>query len=173
MNKVIVFALFALALVAAPAQTLLADDTPDIEQPSGSILLTVSGNITHTNGHGVADFDRAMLEGLQQHQVTMQTPWTDGEVSFQGFRVSDLMTMVGAEGREVVATALNDFSANIPFEDFSDRDVLIALEMNGEPMRVRDKGPLWVIYPVDPSTGELTVVDRDRMVWQLRSLTIR
>lgn len=173
MNRVIVYSLFALALLVAPAQVVLADNTTEIGQPSGSVLLTISGNIANTNGRGVADFDRAMLEDLQQHSVTMQTPWTEGDVSFQGFYVSDLMTMVGAEGREVVATALNDYSASIPFEDFSDRDVLIALEMNGEPMRVRDKGPLWVIYPVDPSTGELTVVDRDRMVWQLRHLTIR
>lgn len=171
MNRAILYMLaVAMTLVVAPARLVEAEE---IQRPSGSVLLTVAGNIANTNGRGVADFDRAMLEDLHQYNVTMKTPWTDGEVSFQGFQVRDLMAMVGAEGREVVATALNDYSASIPFEDFAERDVLIAMEMNGEPMRVRDKGPLWIIYPVDPGTGELTVVDRDRMVWQLRQLTIQ
>lgn len=170
MTRALLYSFFALTLVIVPARFASAEQ---IGQPAGAILLTISGNIAHTNGQGVAAFDRKMLEDLEQHEVTMQTPWTEGDVSFQGFYVSDLMTMVGADGREIVATALNDYSANIPFDDFAERDVMIALEMNGEPMRVRDKGPLWVIYPADPNTGELSVVDRDRMIWQLRHLTIR
>ena len=165
---VLIGAVFAVATaIAGPAQAA------DLSQPNGNVILTVSGNISETNNGSVAEFDRAMLQDLAQHHVTMETPWTEGEVSFSGFHVRDLLEMVGAEGREAVATALNDYSAAIPMDDLVDRDVMIAMTMNGQPMRIRDKGPLWVIYPVDPRTGELSVIDRDRMVWQLRSLTIQ
>lgn len=145
----------------------------DLGQPSGNVILTVSGNISNTNNGQVAEFDRTMLQQLTQHSVTMPTPWTEGPTEFEGFRINDLLQMVGAEGREAVATALNDYSATIPMADLTERDVLIAMKMNGQPMRIRDKGPLWVVFPVDPGTGELSVLDRDRMVWQLNRLTIR
>lgn len=175
MNKAVFSTLIALiaAIIMAPAMAPTPASAADLGQPAGNVILTVSGNIEETNNGHVADFDRAMLQDLPQHVVTMETPWTEGEVSFQGFHIRSLLERVGADGREAIATALNDYSASIPMDDLMDRDVMIAMTMNGEPMRVRDKGPLWVIYPTDPRTGELSVIDRDRMVWQLRRLTIQ
>ncbi len=37
----------------------------------------------------------------------------------------------------------------IPFEVFTAETTLIAYSRNGSPMGVRDKGPLWVVFPFD------------------------
>ena len=44
--------------------------------------------------------------------------------------------------------------------------------MNGDRLRVRDKGPLWIVYPRD-DYAELRSKDVDyKMVWQLRELIV-
>ena len=53
------------------ADTLLAGALPI---PEGDVILTVGGNIAVTNGDGVAQFDRSMLEELEQRTTTTATP---------------------------------------------------------------------------------------------------
>ena len=60
-----------------------------------------------------------------------------------------LMKRVGASGERVLADALNDYSTEIPVEDFANYSVILALKRNGEYMPVRDKGPLFIVYPFD------------------------
>jgi hypothetical protein len=56
--------------------------------------------------------------------------------------------------------------------DLDRHDVLLALRRDGEVMQVRDKGPLWIIYPLDPAEPVLAEIER-RMVWQLDELIVR
>jgi hypothetical protein len=39
--------------------------------------------------------------------------------------------------------------------------------MDGKTMSVRDKGPLWIIYPYDSSADYRTEVVYSRSIWQL------
>lgn len=136
-------------------------------------MLTITGKIERTNGEQGAEFDRAMIEALGVVEMTTETPFTEGETVFRGVRVADLLKAVGARGEEVRATALNLYFADIPMVDFARHDVLLALEVNGKKLRVRDRGPLWIIYPFsdDPSLDNEVV--HSRCVWQLVSLDVR
>jgi hypothetical protein len=50
--------------------------------------------------------------------------------------------------------------------------VLVADSLEGEPMAIRDKGPLWIIYPLS-AHSELRSADTEaKMVWQLFRLTL-
>lgn len=49
----------------------------------------------------------------------------------------------------VKITAPNDYTTVIPLSDFKKYNVILALKVNGEYMRIRDKGPLFVVYPYD------------------------
>ena len=130
-----------------------------LPKPADGIVLTVAGKISKANNRDEAHFDLAMLESLGGASLVTRTPWTDGEVTFEGFWARDLAAAVGAEGQTVVALALNDFRAEIPAEDLSQRDVLLAFKMNGRYMRVRDKGPIWIIYP-QSRDGDLQDMER-------------
>ncbi|OZA14153.1 MAG: hypothetical protein B7Y02_04980, partial [Rhodobacterales bacterium 17-64-5] len=44
---------------------------------------------------------------------------------------------------------------------------ILAYEMDGAPMNVRDKGPIWVIYPYDDDSAWRTGTTYARSVWQL------
>jgi hypothetical protein len=147
-----------------------------LPQPTGPVLLTISGKISATNVGNTAAFDRAMLEGLPPHQLKTSTVWTDGVKTFEGVLVRDVLARVGAAGGEgavVKATALNDYSIDIPVADFDRYDVLLAWSMDGKRLTVRDKGPLWIVYPRDQFRELRDERYDQRWAWQLNRLEVK
>lgn len=145
----------------------------NLQQPEGRVILTVSGNITKTNSGDKAEFDLDMLHALETQTLSVTTSWTDGTQEFSGVAMRDLMEAVGAKGKTVEAVALNDYTYDIEIEDFSLYPVMLATKLNGKILKVRDKGPLWIVYPLDRFTeAEKTTIER-RMVWQLRQLIVK
>jgi len=140
--------------------------------PTGRVLLTVSGDITRTNSEFGAQFDYDMLKQLGLIEKNIVTPWTAPDSRFTGVLARNLMEQVGARGQWVRATAANDFSANIPLTDLTEFNTLFALSLNGERMQLRNKGPIWLIYPTDSRPEETDAEINKRMVWQLVSLEI-
>lgn len=141
--------------------------------PSGKVILTVSGNITNTNAGDKAEFDRAMLEALGASELALTTPWTDGRQVFNGVLGSKILEAVGAQGEQIVAKAINDYQVKIPTSDLRNYPVLFALKQNGSYMRVRDKGPIWIIYPRESHPELDTDQITDRWVWQLSEIVIQ
>ncbi len=144
----------------------------DLTQPGGPVLLTVQGSIANTNDEGVAHFDLQMIDALLQHTTTAQTPWYDDVESFSGPLGQAILDEVGATGTMVTVTALNDYSAEIPIKDFAEHAVIFATRINGETLSIRDKGPLFVIYPFDTEPDLYNEVYFGRSVWQVSSITV-
>ena len=142
-------------------------------EPVGPVILTISGNIEGVGSGPMVKLDRVMLESLGVTTLRTSTAWTAGESEFEGVLVRDLLDAVGAEGTVVVATALNDYVATISLRELYDYPVLLALKMNGRDLELRDKGPIWIVYPRD-HYEELnnSMVDKN-WVWQLTELEIR
>jgi len=145
-----------------------------LEAPTGKVLLTVTGQIAQRNSPEGAQYDLAMLEKLPQTSYKTRTPWYNEPRKFTGVRLRDLLASLGAQGRTPVsAEAINDYRATIPPEDWVDHDVLIAWRLDDEPMAVRDKGPLVIMYPFDAEPKLRNAVRYGRAVWQLRRIDVR
>lgn len=140
--------------------------------PQGPILLTVSGAIQPTaSGQFVRHFDRAQLEALEQASITTRTPWTEESHLYQGVLGRGLIEAVGAQQASILRiTALNDFSADIPIADLLTYPLILAMQKDGRRLRVRDRGPLFVIYPFDAYPQLKTEVYYNRSVWQVRHI---
>lgn len=156
---------------------LLGDVAPaaggDLPAPTGEVVLRVSGQIARANDDRGALFDLASLLSLPAARLVTSTAWTEEPVSFSGVLLRDLLAAVAAKGRVLHATAINDYAVDIPVDDAASYDVLVAYRMNGRAMSVRDKGPLWIIYPVDQHP-ELAGPDTEaKMIWQLRELAVQ
>lgn len=152
--------------------SLASVSAADLEPPQGKPILTISGAIKRTNMGSQAVFDREMLEAQGTETVVTKTPWFDGETEFSGVRLDKLMDLVGAEGQAVTATALNNYVTTIPLEDFRKYRVILALKRDGEYMSVRDKGPLFIIYPFDSDPSLQTQVYFGRAAWQVAKLAV-
>ena len=160
-------AFLALGTMLAPGMAA------DLDAPTGDILLTVSGAVTVTNRGDMAVFDLGLLESLPQVEFTTATIWTQGEHRFTGVTLEALLDAVGADGTILNATAINDYSVEIPVSDAVEGGPIVAYRMDGETMSVRDKGPLWVVYPYDDVREYRSEVIYSRSIWQLDRIDIR
>jgi len=163
------FRLAALLALLVTATAILADELP---QPTGDRILTVRGAISETNAAGQAVFDRAMLEALPTETFATSTIWTETVAEFTGVPLAALLDAVGAEGVRLRAVALNDYGVDIPISDAVAGGPIIAFAMDGREMSVRDKGPLWIVYPYDHSDAYRTEVIYSRSIWQLHEIEV-
>lgn len=165
------FGAFALAFaVFAPVPSA---DAGSLARPKGAPVLTVSGKIAETNVGEAALFDMAMLKALPGRVTATETPWTKGETRFEGPLGSALLDVLGASGTTLHIVALNDYAVDVPVEDFRKWPVILAVTRDGRPMSVRDKGPIFVIYPfdLDPSLRNEKIFSRS--AWQVKSIEVR
>ena len=153
------------SLVCAPA---LALDAPT-ERP----ILTVSGKIGVKNAGDTARFDMKMIEALPQHSFTTRTPWYDKPVKFTGPLLSDVLAAVKASGSTISAIAINDYKISIPVADTTQHKMIVARLLDDKPMPVREKGPLFVVYPFDSSAELRTSTYYERSIWQLKALDVQ
>ena len=144
-----------------------------LDHPSGKVILTVGGNIGNTNSGDKAEFDRDMLEALGVSELALETRWTEGRQVFNGVLASKILDAVAAQGKVIVARAINDYEVRIPLSDLRRYPVLFALKHNGIYMRVRDKGPIWIIYPREAFPEIDTEEISERWVWQLSEIIIQ
>lgn len=163
--KAVLASLFvALACFAASATPL-----PPV---TGKVILTVTGSIDNTNADGAALFDLAMLDTLERRDASIDTPWTNGAMRFEGPLLKALLDAVGAHGKTLLIRALNDYSAEVPIEDATRYETLLATRMNGKPMAVRDKGPIFLIYPFDTEPELYNEKYFSRSVWQIKEIEV-
>jgi len=122
--------------------------------------------------NGTLRFNLNTLESLPQHQFTTMTPWSDQPIAFSGPLLRDVLALAGTKGHTILANAINDYRVNIPFEDATRFDMIVATRLNGDRMSVRDKGPLFVVYPFDSLPELQQARYYERSIWQLKSLEV-
>jgi hypothetical protein len=162
-----------LGLLLASSGLLLA--RPGLAQdaaPTGKKILTISGKIGSGAANAKVAFDLARLESLPQHSFTTQTPWQDKPVQFSGPLLRDVLAAVKAQGSQLKAIALNDYKVSIPVSDSQRFDVVLALRINGELIPVRNKGPLFVVYPYDSHEELRSTLYYSRSIWQLKAIEV-
>ena len=162
-----------LAAVASLAACLTSFPAFALDAPTGDVVLTVkAAKLDHPNVDGTAQFDIAMLEALAGRTGVMETPWTKGLVKFSGPLLRSVLDAAGAHGKTIKITALNDYAADVPFADATDLDTMLATRMDGALMSVRDKGPLFLVYPFDQDQALLNEKYFSRSVWQIRDIEV-
>ena len=164
---------FSIGLTAASGFGLpAAGHSACLPPHAGKAILTVEGRISSTGEGGKASFDIPMLEKLGMVAFETNTPWYNGPMKFEGVPMSVLMKTVGASGSKVTAVALNDYTTEIPISDFDQYKPILAIKRNGEYMPVKDKGPLFIVYPYDSNPELKSQKFYSKSAWQVARLTI-
>jgi len=166
LNTSLCIAAFALVGLTAtgPARAL--------DRPKDQVILTISGKIGSVNSINGAQFDLAMFDQLPQQTMVAQTPWEKKPTMYSGPLLRDVLSLVKARGTTLQAFALSDYQTTIPFADAKRFDVLMATRMNGAPMPVRTKGPIFIIYPYDSRSELQSLTFYERSAWQLKRLVV-
>lgn len=141
--------------------------------PVAQFTLQIDGAISAPDGGPLVQLDGAALRALPQYNVTTHTPWHDGAVTFSGPRLEDLLELLKPAGKTLHITALNDYSVDIPLSDLQRYQPVLAWQLNGQPISVRNKGPLFLIYPFDAYPELHNQLYYGRSIWQIRRITVR
>jgi hypothetical protein len=119
-------------------------------------------------------FTEADLLSLPQVTIRTRTEFTDGVVEFVGPLVRDAIAFIEIGAATTVhLVAANDYAIDIPLGDFTDYDVILALRTNGERLTIRDKGPIWLMYPLDDHAELQDPMYNNRLIWQLTVIELR
>lgn len=145
----------------------------NLAKPQGPVILTVRGLISQSNSGEDADFDLAMLQSLPQYNITTRHPWIESRHSYKGPRLADVLGLVGAQSEQLTLVALNDYQVDVSFDEIAKFNPILAWSENDKVMKVRDKGPLWLMFPIDEHPELLQISYNDFMVWQLRSIIVK
>lgn len=160
-----------LGLVAAMGIASIAA-AQEMALPTGDIILTVTGEIDVTNAESALVLDFDALAALDAETLETTTIWTEGLQSFQGVSLKTLTDLLGTKEGTLLAAAINDYTVEIPVSDAVEGGPIIAYLMNDKEMSVRDKGPLWVIYPYDRNADYRSEVVYSRSIWQLDRIEV-
>ncbi len=144
----------------------------DIAAPSGDPILTISGELSTTNVGDTLVLDADTLASLGTVTIETSTIWTEGVNTFEGVPLKTLADLAGVETGKLLASAINDYTVEIPVSDAVEGGPIVAHLFNGEPMSVRDKGPLWIIYPYDQNADYRSEVTYSRSIWQLDRIEV-
>ncbi|POG25263.1 molybdopterin-binding oxidoreductase [Aeromonas bestiarum] len=147
--KTLLATLFCMMPLLLSGHVYSADDAADI-------VLKISGKDC-CNHNGKMEYTRQQLLALPQTSVPTTTPWTKGTHVYRGVLLRSLLDTLDISAKSIKVTAQNDYFAAIPRED-------------GKALTLRNKGPVWIIYPLSDHP-ELNIEQyHSLMVWQVVKL---
>ncbi|MDA0148942.1 molybdopterin-dependent oxidoreductase [Vibrio sp. LaRot3] len=110
---------------------------------------------------------------FSQTSFTTLLPWFEDNHQFSGILVSQLLEKYDVSDAFAVSfIALNDYSSTTSIEDINKYAPMIAMKMDGKPMKVRHKGPYWLVYNLDEHPNINHANYHSQMVWQIDEIVI-
>lgn len=114
------------------------------------------------------------LQAMPDNTVSTETIWTDKRHTFSSVRFKDLFEelKVDTSGKKITMIALNDYSIEVEVDTLVKHNAFIAYAMDGKTMRIRDKGPLWVLYPFSDQPEINIPPFQAHSIWQLKTIVL-
>lgn len=144
-------ALTALLTIAMALKATACDATLCVTLPDGSMQ----------------GYSSEELRQMPAVEFETSTIWTEGVTTFTGVALNTLLDELGIDSGTLKAVAANDYAVQIPVSDAVEGGPIMAYDRDGQPMSLREKGPLWVVYPYDSNSDYQSEVIYSRSIWQL------
>ena len=126
----------------------------------------------NADGQEQASLTMTEIEALPAETFTTTTVWTEGDVKFSGPSLKTILDALEFDGEAAKLFAINDYAINIPVSELEDNFPIVAYKRDGKYMSIRDKGPLWVVYPYDFDESYRSETAYSRSIWQLVKVSV-
>ena len=163
--------LFRSALLAAFSLFFAAASAQEAAL-TGPVILTVTGLDPAAFPDGQVEFDIPRLQALGQAEITTGSIWTKGAHLYSGVMLRTLADHLKITKGTLKLLALNDYAIVLPLEEATADGPMLAYMLDSVPMSVRDKGPIWAVYPYDSDVKFRTDQIFARSVWQLDRIEV-
>lgn len=129
--------------------------------------------ITLSRGPGgeTLELTLAQLAELPQVTVVTENEFSNGLVAYRGPLARDVLEQLALMQFDMLRfSAANDYYVEIPVSDFRDYDVILAMQADGVPLARREKGPLWLMYPISDHEELADPLYIHRLIWQVEKV---
>lgn len=132
---------------------------------SEKVLFTIK------NGSVIKEYRDSDLKKFKWNTFKTSTPWFSQAKAFNGPLLKDILMDAGIKATDnLTVTALDKYQVNIPAADAWKEPVILAREIDGQKLKVKDKGPTWVIYNFDSKVALKHDTYYSRCPWQIASI---
>jgi hypothetical protein len=132
------------------------------------IVLTVNDT---TDGRSVT-FTMDDLLALPQTSFQTSTIWTDGVNTFSGPTLAAVLEAADMPFHNLRVSAINDYNVDFPAAEIKDATPILTVLINDAPFSVREKGPIWMLFPFDDNVALRTEDFFTLSVWQLIQIDV-
>jgi len=132
-------------------------------------VLTVSGAVDGTEPVSFSDADLAALPTVE---FATGTIWSEGVSTFSGPSLKSVLDAVGAGPGDLQLVAANNYKVSLPRDAIDGKYPIIANRIDGKAFGIRDKGPLWVVFPYDSEPRFQSELIYAYSIWQLTQIQI-
>ena len=133
--------------------------------------------ITPGNGDAAVELSEESFSSLPQSVIETGNEFVDGIARFEGPKAIDVLEgIMGSLDTDTVEAirfiAANDYQVDVPLKDLSEYGVILATHMNGMRLSRRDKGPIWLIYPMTEFPELQNSIYNARLIWQVTRIEV-
>jgi len=146
---------------------------PPISELVGSLgqVLIVNTDPSTSCGPKQLAFSVKQLEALPQTNFKTRHTWSSEAQEFSGPLLADVLNLVCPKARDIYLRSLDQYSVMVNFSKGSEFKPILALKVDGKPLTVREKGPIWVMVDADGLKIPERSLD-NMLVWQLYYIRI-
>ena len=130
----------------------VTDDFPVLTAGPTEFVDTSEWELTVTDGIVTTVFDWASLHELPMETITTDihcvTHWSKFDTTWRGVPIEALFDAAGVGDFDyALASSYGGYTTNLPVTDLIDRDAMVAVEFDGEPLEAEHGGPVRLLVP--------------------------
>ncbi len=135
-----------------PPGQYVTHDFPVLTAGPTEVVPTDRWQLTVSDGTTSETFDWDALHALGLQTLTTDihcvTHWSKLGTTWRGVPVPTLLEAAGVDDLPyALVTSYGGYTTNVPLEDLVDRDAMVAVEFEGEPLRPEHGGPVRLLVP--------------------------
>ena len=136
-------------------------------QATDNLRIDISGKAKITQNGPISLTIEQFEELAPTTHVITSTPWHP-QTDFSGISGANLVRVLGVEGQTLRLTALNDYTVEISVMEMVNSGLILATRMDGELLTVKNKGPIFLVYPFDSNPEKYRTEEHfGRSIWQV------
>jgi len=122
--------------------------------------------------NGEITLSREAIAALPQVTLTERHVSMKEAATFKGPYMSAVLALAKAHGQRITMSALDDYVASADIADIEKYQPILAIEMDGKPMDIRNFGPYFLVWPFAEYPEINTDVFYANAVWQIIRINV-
>lgn len=175
-HPLLAITLIATSALLAPtlsvAQTAKAPAVPAASAPAPKerVLTTVYAK----DGKVLLELTESSIASFKKDGFKATAPWYKQTHQFDGISFADVLTKAGVGAKEtLVVIAWDKYKIEMPAADVFETNVILATHIDGKRFELKDKGPFFIMYPMDDKPKYKDPTYFNRSVWQIKEIRVK